>query len=416
VPVFQISRAEFTDHVQSSRLYSIPGTQFEPTGTAMAVTSGLADYLVGTVGPVTAEELHRLGHPYGVGDQVGQDGLEATYERRLAGTPGERIAIVDPAGGTVATLAGTAPTPGQPVATGLSVRDQQAAEIAIAATTTPAAVVAVQASTGELLAVATHDPANSGIDYALDALEAPGSTWKTITSTALIADKGLTPASPATCPASRTVDGETFHNDEGEASGSIDLLTAFAESCNTAFIGLATSDLTAAQLAGAARDYRIGTTPQMGYPAYGGSAPTPTDEADLASTAIGQGQITVSPLDMAMVAAAIDSGTVRAPRLVVGAPDDRAATTVVDPEVDADLKTMMAAVVASGTAAGEGLPAGTYAKTGTAEFGGASPPQTHAWLIGFRGDVAFAVWVDVGVSGGKVAAPIAASFLDAIGS
>jgi cell division protein FtsI/penicillin-binding protein 2 len=75
---------------------------------------------------------------------------------------------------------------------------------------------------------------------------------------------------------------------------------------------------------------------------------------------------------------------------------------------------MMAAVVASGTAAGAGLPAGTFAKTGTAEFGSAVPPQTHAWLIGFDQDVAFAVFVDIGVSGGKVAAPLAARFLKAL--
>jgi cell division protein FtsI/penicillin-binding protein 2 len=88
----------------------------------------------------------------------------------------------------------------------------------------------------------------------------------------------------------------------------------------------------------------------------------------------------------------------------------------VDPTVDADLKVMMAQVVSSGTAAGQGLPAGTYAKTGTAEFGSATPPQTHAWLIGFDGDVAFAVFVNVGASGGKVAAPLAAKFLDALGA
>ena len=79
---------------------------------------------------------------------------------------------------------------------------------------------------------------------------------------------------------------------------------------------------------------------------------------------------------------------------------------------------MMQAVVDSpqGTAAGAGLPPGTFGKTGTAEFGTASPPQTHAWFIGYRGDIAFAVLVVGGGIGGKVAAPIAARFLDAVGS
>jgi cell division protein FtsI/penicillin-binding protein 2 len=416
VAVFDISRSDFETTVRSSPLYAIRGTEFVADPTPTAVTSGLADYVVGSIGPVTAEQLHRLGPDYAAGDDVGQDGLEAQYETRLAGTPGVTVTIVDARGRKVAAVASSRPHAGTPVATSISVPVQRAAETAIAGTTVPSALVAVQASTGRLLAVATHDPTNSGVDYALDALEAPGSTFKTVTSTALIEDRGLTPASPATCPATRTVDGEVFHNDEGEASGPIDLATAFAQSCNTAFVGLATSDLTAAQLVAAARSYDLGVQPRMGLGSYAGNVPTPTDEADLASTAIGQGQITVSPLDMAMVAADIDSGTVRLPRLVTGAPDDRAPTHALPVAVRTDLAEMMGEVVTSGTAAGKGLPAGTKAKTGTAEFGSASPPQTHAWLIGYRGDIAFAVWVNVGASGGAVAAPLAASFLTAVGS
>jgi cell division protein FtsI/penicillin-binding protein 2 len=76
---------------------------------------------------------------------------------------------------------------------------------------------------------------------------------------------------------------------------------------------------------------------------------------------------------------------------------------------------MMAAVVTSGTAAGAGLPAGTIGKTGTAEFGTSNPPQTHAWFIGSRGDLAFAVIIVGGGVGGTVAAPVAATFLNAAG-
>ena len=71
-----------------------------------------------------------------------------------------------------------------------------------------------------------------------------------------------------------------------------------------------------------------------------------------------------SPLNMAMVAAAVDTGTVRAPRLVTGAPDDTAPTQRLPATVVTDLHQMMAQVVASGTAAGQGLPAGTFAQDG----------------------------------------------------
>ncbi len=72
---------------------------------------------------------------------------------------------------------------------------------------------------------------------------------------------------------------------------------------------------------------------------------------------------------------------------------------------------MMAAVVTSGTAMGAKLPAGTAGKTGTAEYGGGAKPPTHAWFIGYRGDLAFAIIVEGGGIGGSVAAPLAATFL-----
>ena len=76
---------------------------------------------------------------------------------------------------------------------------------------------------------------------------------------------------------------------------------------------------------------------------------------------------------------------------------------------------MGAVVQPGGTAAGAGLPAGTLGKTGTAEFGNGNPPHTHAWFIGFRGNLAFAVIVEDGGVGGRVAAPRAAAFLNALG-
>ena len=79
---------------------------------------------------------------------------------------------------------------------------------------------------------------------------------------------------------------------------------------------------------------------------------------------------------------------------------------------------MMARVVASGTAAGTGLPAGTYAETGTAAVRlGAAAQPVDAWLMGYRGDVAFAVVVqNAPGNGGPTAGPIIARFLNAIGA
>ena len=195
---------------------------------------------------------------------------------------------------------------------------QQAAEAALASETHDAALVAVRASTGQVLA-AVSVPAGDQFDQALEGEFPPGSTFKVVTSTALL-EAGLTPSSPATCPVTLTVDGEMFHNAEGD-SPVADMAQAFAESCNTAFIGLAQSNLGAGSLPAAAALYGIGTArPRWGSARSAAVSRLPFDEAGLAATAIGQAQVVVAPLDLAMVAAAVDTGTGPDPaRLVASA-------------------------------------------------------------------------------------------------
>jgi cell division protein FtsI/penicillin-binding protein 2 len=121
---------------------------------------------------------------------------------------------------------------------------------------------------------------------------------------------------------------------------------------------------------------------------------------------------------MATVAAAVDSGSVRAPRIVSGAPDDAVAPRSLPSTVASDLRLMMGHVVGSGTAAGTGLPSGTYAKTGTAQYGTGSHLKIDAWLMGYDRDIAFAIVVPDspgGVDGGPEDGPIIARFLNALG-
>jgi cell division protein FtsI/penicillin-binding protein 2 len=412
--VFTLTSAQFQAlGGQTSPLYGIAGTLFRPSTARMAVTPGLAAHVVGTVGPITADELHRLGPSYTASSTVGQTGLEAAYETQLAGHPGGTLTVVGIDGKTRATVATFSPRPGTAVQTSIDPSVQTAAEAALAPVSHYAALVAVRASTGQVLA-AVSAPEAYPFDQALEGEFPPGSTFKVVTSTALI-EKGLSPSSPASCPPTLTVDGEVFHNAEGDAPTS-DLAGAFTESCNTAFIGLATADLQLGSLPAAAAQFGIGTVPQMGLAAFGGSVPTPRDTAGMAQTAIGQAQVVVSPLTMAMTAAAVDTGLVRAPRLVVGAADDAVPARLLPSAVTAGLQQMMADVVSSGTAAGTGLPAGTHAKTGTAEYGTGTPQPTDAWLIGYLGDVAFAMVLQGTGNGGPTDGPIVARFLDALGA
>ena len=163
--------------------------------------------------------------------------------------------------------------------------------------------------------------------------------------------------------------------------------------------------------------FGLGNSLHIGLTAFGGSVPKPTDQADLAATSIGQGRVLVSPLSMAMVAAAADTGTVRAPRLVTAGastPGGKPATGELPVSVVRDLHEMMASVVARGTAAGQGS-SGTYGKTGTAEYGTNKPPKIDAWLMGFKGNIAFAALVvNAAGDGGPTCGPIVARFLNGL--
>jgi cell division protein FtsI/penicillin-binding protein 2 len=260
------------------------------------------------------------------------------------------------------------------------------------------------------------DPISAAYDTALQGAYPPGSTFKVLTSAALI-QKGLSPSSPASCPPSTTVDGEVFHNAEGDRPVST-LDAAFTESCNTAFIGLATNHLQARDFPAVANLFGLGRTPHLGLTAFDANVPAPKGQAELAAAAIGQARVTFSPLGMATVAAAVDSGSVRAPRLVTGAPDDRIAAAPLPGAVADDLRLMMGHVTASGTAAGTGLPSATHAKTGTAQYEAGGKLKLDAWLMGYEGDVAFAIVVQDsgGVNGGPLDGPIIARFLTALGT
>ncbi|WP_242901895.1 penicillin-binding transpeptidase domain-containing protein [Actinomadura terrae] len=292
---------------------------------------------------------------------------------------------------------------GRAIRTTLDRRVQDAAEKAVGER--EASVVAIRPSTGEIVAVAD----TLGGLGAFVGTYPPGSTFKVVTSAALLAD-GMNAGSAADCPAVTVTAQRTIHNDQNHALGTTTLREAFAASCNTTFARLAVEKAGAKKLAAAAEAFGFGTRLAPGLSAAPCPFPAIGSGAALAEAGIGQGQVLASPLLMASVAAAVADGTWRAPRLLSPKLIREGGGRVPDAhEVPgaAELRTMMRAVVTGGTAARAGLPDGTSGKTGTAEYDGG----THAWFIGFRGDLAFSVLVPDGGSGPEIAAPLAAAFL-----
>jgi cell division protein FtsI/penicillin-binding protein 2 len=426
VPVVTMPRSDY-DLVRDD-LYPVPGLSFVegvgreyngPASTRM---------LLGSVGPVTADDLKKLGATYQAGDLVGHgNGLEAAFERRLAGTASGEVRLVDKDGQPAKVLHRFAGKDGEPVKTTIDPRAQEAAEAALDPVAKPAALVAIQPSTGELAAV-VNTPV-TGYNRALLGRYPPGSTFKVVTASALLAG-GLRPGDPVDCPKEAKVGGRTFGNFEDEVLGKIPFSSAFAHSCNTAFVQQAAKRLDGDDLVAAAARFGFNLDPSPGIPAVTSRVPPPSDRADLAAEAFGQGRITTSPLQMATVAATVVEGRWRHPTLLTGeattsgsdgsgsndsgGSQPAKSPDPLDPVVAKTLRTLMRQVVTEGTAAPAHLPAGTGGKTGTAEFGTGDPLPTHAWFIGFRGDLAFAVVVEDGGVGGEVAAPIAARFLRAL--
>jgi cell division protein FtsI/penicillin-binding protein 2 len=394
------------------RLEGIPGIQFAAGKLPLAPTREFARALIGTVGPITEEQLEKLGEPYGVGDQVGQFGLQAVFERELAGTPMGRVVIRDAQGVAVQTLHEVGGERGTPLRTTLDLRVQQAAERALGNLSGKAALVAAEPSSGNLLAVANR-PVEDTFDRALEGQYPPGSTFKVVTTAALL-ESGLELGDTVDCPRQIAVGGRSFRNFEGSAQGAVPFRLDFTESCNTAFVSLA-DRLDRDALGEKAEDFGLGREYELPVAAFGGSVPEPRNAAEQAASMIGQGRILASPLGMAGVAGTVATGRWQQPRLISSDPSD-AGVELPSATVER-LRSLMRAVVTSGTGTALSATSGKVAgKTGTAEYGEQDPPATHAWFLAFRDDVAIAVLVEGGASGAEVAAPLAAKFFKALDS
>ncbi|WP_019629865.1 penicillin-binding transpeptidase domain-containing protein [Actinomadura atramentaria] len=379
---------------------------------------GSAGQIAGTVAPATAEAAAKLGAPYKKGDPAGADGLQHQYERRLAGTPALAVQIVDDGGKVVKTLQRFGGKDGTPLRTTIDARAQAAASRALSGVEKNASLVAIRPSTGEIVAIANKP---GGYNRALMGTYPPGSTFKVVTAAALVAG-GMSASTPVACPATVSIGGRTFKNSEFEQFGTVPLREAFAHSCNTTFAKLAVDKLGAKRLAQVAEQFGFNAPIIGGLPAVRAAFPATADDTALAAAAFGQGEVLTSPLNMAAVAAAAASGTWRSPRVVDASLVSKAVDAngrrpepphPLEPAVKRALHSLMPAVVSEGTARGVSFPAGTAGKTGTAEFGSGENPPTHAWFIGYRGDLAFAVIIEDGGTGAEAAAPVAAAFLRA---
>jgi cell division protein FtsI/penicillin-binding protein 2 len=354
-----------------------------------------ASAVVGDVGPIPASRLRTLeaqGLPANA--IVGVSGLELAADERLRGTPGGELLAEEPRappapsrvadGGIAANTAGegrervlasASPHEGDAVRTTISPVVQSAAVSALGGQY--GGVVAVAPASGQVLGVA-------GIG--LDALQPPGSTFKMITVSGVLGAGLASPKSTFPYATATTLDGVKLHNAGGEECGG-SLVESFAVSCNSVFAPLGVK-LGAARLVATAE--RFGFNHPTGIEGAPPSTIPPAGqiqgELAVGSTAIGQGQVQASALEMATVAATVaDGGRRPTPTLVLGAgPGSGPGVRAISAATARTVRGLMIDVVRFGTGTAAAIPGVVVAgKTGTAELG--APPATGSSSCGASG-------------------------------
>jgi penicillin-binding protein A len=377
---------------------------------------------VGAADPGDRERLSAEGYPPGT--PVGISGVEQAFNSRLAGKPGGELQA-DSGSGEPRVLGSSSPRRGEAVKTTIDPTLQSASVSALAGRSGGVAVL--DARTGAVRALAGQ---------AFSAPQPPGSTFKIITTTAALQADAVALDDTFPYTSGVNVGGRFISNAHGEVCGG-DFRTAFAESCNAVFAPLGPKVGNDA-LVGTAERYGFNHEPTL-YDASATAAvepPEPSipadvgDDLDLGVSAIGQGEVLSTPLEMASVAQTVANRGVRLPTPLVVKKELRAdakPTTVMSKRISDQLNELMVGVVTGGTGTAGAIPEAQVAgKTGTAELGpepgqeGLPDPEQilDAWFAAFapsqKARLAVAVMlIDAGADGGTVAAPVAAQVLSA---
>lgn len=396
VPLVTFGRTKFRTIEQDLRAINGVVIQQQP----QPVSPEAPAQIVGRVSALTADDEQRLGGPQRAGDSVGQSGLQQAYQDHLTGSTQTRVITLDlKTGDEAAELKSWPGRNNGPVSTTIDSSKQRAAEVAVADTKS-SALVAVSASTGEVLAVATKE-----MDQGKDALAGkfPAGTAFSIVAADALLGAGKQPSQKLPCSAQRTVGGAEFQQTALTTNGGVPktFLGNFAFGCVTGLASLARL-VSATDLAKSADRYGIGVDWKLPLKSFSGALPELKTDAAKAQAIAGQ-SVEVSPLSMALVAGAVASGTWHPPLLVTDpkSPDATAEVLpstppdprVLSPKVHTALTAMMRAGVTSGNAR---LAATPGAPVHGVVAGPADARKPLSWFVGWQGDVAIAVLTESG--------------------
>ncbi len=382
--------------------------------------------VTGEIGSPEEEDLPRLAQQgFTPETPVGISGLERAFNARLAGKPGGSLLALEESGASVRVLAQAKPQPGAPVKTTIDPELQEAAVSALA---------------GRVGGIAVLDTRNGDVralaGQAFSAPQPPGSTFKMVTTVAAL-EKGVVSLDDEfEITNGINVGGRFLYNAGGEFCGG-SFREAFAESCNAVFAPLG-PEIGNDELVEKAEQFGFNSPPTLYAPRVvrevePAESTIPTEigeEIDLGVSAIGQGKVLATPLQMATVAQTIANGGVREPTSIVTTRKlrpDLEPVTVMSAKLADEMTELMTGVVVEGTGSAGAIPEAQVAgKTGTAELG-PKPGQENeenpvqikdAWFAAFapaeKPRLAVGVLlIEAEASGGEVAAPAAAQVLSA---
>jgi penicillin-binding protein 2 len=401
-------------------------------------------------------------------DSEGREGLEQVFDDQLRGTPGVLNLTLNAEGKRTTERIVQQPVPGYNVITTLDLKVQKACEDALVKSGRRGAVVVIDPSSGEILGMASRpsfdpnsfipiikpdvfaklndDPSVPLYPRAFRSAYPPGSTFKTFVGLAALQSGLITPDTKISCPGGLQVGNFYFRNHRSGHSGNLTLAQALAQSCNTWFYqaGLKIGAEPIIEWADA-----LGLGRRTGIPLRAESSGNiPTDDymlrvhnrkilqGDIANMSIGQGDILITPLQMAQAMGVLAAdGTFHQTRLVkqvqsldnrvVSAYPDRVRAELnISEENLEDLNKGLVMVTTHGT--GTGRRAATVknvkvaGKTGTAQWGPVRKRRNAAWFAGYAPAnhpplYAFSVVVEGNpgetVAGGATAAPVIGNVL-----
>jgi penicillin-binding protein 2 len=432
----------------------------------------LAAHILGEVNEISESELKEpLYKHLEPGDEIGQSGIEATYDRFLRGQPGlEKVqvnALGQPTPG--GQLVSVPPNPGDNLKLTIDPAVQEAGEGALAAQGLPGGFITMDVHSGEILglgsfptfepSVFTHPMTQKEVDYyyrnettapltdrTTDGLYPTGSTFKIITALAALENGVITPSSVIADPGQLTVGGQSFHNAEGAAYGPLTLVPALEVSDDVFFYTLGLKMWDTGELQQWAHKLGIGRPTGIDIPVNtNGLLPTrhwrnqlykeelterPWSAGDNIQLATGQGDLQTNPLQMAIAYAALgNGGTIVTPHLGLEVED--AAGRVLkefDPKPQRKIKIDPAtrAVILEGlhdaAQGGSGtssaifgsFPIEVAGKTGTAERPGHADQSWYCILAPYPNPrIVTCVTIEEGGFGAESAAPAAKTILEA---